>query len=339
MLIFSADIPKIEGKGEDATPIAESFGEGIGAVAVFDGLGGSGATKYELDGQQFTGAWFASRLVRSAAASWFRLLSDSEKNDPKKEISAFADLLQQFLRHAASKLDHNPSKLKSNLIRRLPTTISAIYFRKSSDGFDAWSINAGDSRSYLLTPKHGLQVLTEDDIVGEKKDALQSLYGDGRMANCLDADNDFQMSVRKFEVQEGVFVSASDGCFDYVKFPAHFEYFLLDTMMRSDSLEQWNKEFVKEFKTFAGDDVTLGLMAPEYSDIGEMKEAFSDRHKLLAEKYVDPIDGLERKVIDTEGQDEEVLKEREELRNTLWASYRLDYELLMKEKEKTAEDA
>ncbi len=339
MIVFSVNLPKIAGKGEDANPLAEIYENGSGVTVVFDGLGGSGSTKYELDGNVFTGAWFASRLVKCAIAVWFRNLAALPGFDPAEHMKQLENGLRELLRHAAGKLDHTPSKLRSNLIRRLPTTLSGVYFRFENGRYLAWTLNAGDSRTYFLTPQSGLQILTEDDEVGPPKDALLSLYGDGRISNCLDADSEFKITVKKYDLPAGIFVSASDGCFDYVKFPAQFEYFLLDTMMRSGSVDEWKVNFLNEFKTFAGDDVSIALISREMKDIGEMKAAFAERHELLAQKYVQPIDAMEWKVIESEGNDNGISSARNELRKTLWEEYRKDYEILMSEEPKPIPNA
>ena len=337
MISFSIRLDKVAGKGEDATPIIETYGDGSGLVATFDGLGGAGATQYRLEADSFSGAWFASRITKAALAALFRMRKrESGTFDPEKTVGEFAEILENILKHAVEQLDKNPSLLRSKLIRRLPTTLSAIYFEPNTTGeMTAWSINAGDSRAYLLGPETGLQQITQDNLVNGG-DALQILYGDSRMSNCIHADGNFDLNVHRVSTASPkIFLSASDGCFDYIKFPAHFEYMLVDALLKASDSNTWRQLLAPEFKAIASDDVTLGLIVVGWDDFGILQNAFRERHQYLKEKFVDPIGEMEAKVA-TAGEAEETIQERQELREKLWAEYRITYEAFLPKPEQVS---
>ena len=333
---------KIPGKGEDASAIARVFEDGSGLVAAFDGLGGSGSTQYELGGVSISGAYFASRVARSLLNTFFTRNKASKDDFSLEEtLSDYSELLTLILKKSIEVLDKNPSKLRSKLIRRLPTTLTAIYFEQAGENqLKIWPINAGDSRSYVLRPEQGLQQLTKDDL-SNNANALESLYSDSRMSFCLHADCDNKLNYRSLEITgSAVLISATDGCFDYVQFPAHLEYKLLDALMYAGDLLQWQAILGPSFKNIASDDVGMGLIAVGWPDFQTLKEAFKERHQFLKEKYVSPIGDIAKKVEDSEESTEKevVFAERDKGFQELWAEYGPTYEALMADSEERKQD-
>ncbi|QQR98618.1 MAG: hypothetical protein IPK18_03575 [Sphingobacteriales bacterium] len=65
------DIPKKENFGEDAPPINLEVSLKNRVISVFDGLGGSGSTIYEENGEKKTGAYISSRVVATVVLDYF----------------------------------------------------------------------------------------------------------------------------------------------------------------------------------------------------------------------------------------------------------------------------
>ena len=306
------------------------FPDGSGVVAVFDGLGGSGSTQYELEDASFTGAWIGSRIAKvvfSASLDWAR-----KKPDFSVEfwMDEYKIAVNDILHSVWKKLDKNPSKLRSSLIRPLPSTLSAIYFQPVEYGFSGWCLNSGDSRSYIMNPANGLQQISHDDIV-TKADALETLHSSTRISNCLTADGKFSIHVYPFFVESPViFISASDGCFDYVPFPANFEFILLDCLQMADSPGNWAIRLGSQFRAIAGDDVSLALSAIGWKDFSELKSTFVARHDFLLKNFANPVNEMEDKVRAASEDDPVVEAEKQAFRKNLWEQYRVNYESFLK---------
>lgn len=323
-------LEKIPQKGEDASPTVEYLPDGSGLVAVFDGLGGSGATQYEWEDSTFTGAWIGSRLSKILFSSSLTWAKKREEFSVEFWLDEYTIAVKEILNTVWKKLDKNPSKLRSSLIRPLPTTLAAIYFESEGNGFRAWCINSGDSRSYILNPERGLQQVSQDDIV-TPGDALETLHSSTRISDCLAADGKFNIHVYPFETNTPVvFLSASDGCFDYVPFPANFEFILLDCLQLADSQGNWAIRLGSKFRSIAGDDVSLALSAMGWKDFNSLKEAFRERHAYLLKNFAAPIEKMEEKIRQAPEDDPDTQSQKIDLRNRLWADYRVNYESFMK---------
>lgn len=88
---FTLNLPKIERKGEDADPVLTRFSEGVWVSAVFDGMGGRGARRYtdRSTGEEHSGGYFASRLVRDSVLDYFgSCLGTDPDGDPSCPPSA-----------------------------------------------------------------------------------------------------------------------------------------------------------------------------------------------------------------------------------------------------------
>ena len=89
-----------------------------------------------------------------------------------------------------------------------------------------------------------------------------------------------------------------------------FEYYLLDTLERSNSLSEWKEKLRTEIQEVTGDDSTLAAMLFYFGAFNEVKKNYRARYELLKERYVLPL---------TDSYTEDKAKE-------LWQDYRNCYE-------------
>lgn len=247
----SLDIEKIPGRGEDAEPILSISRNGGGLLGVFDGLGGAGGVVYEHNGTVYSGAYHASRIARQVVLNEFSNMHDQIETGDQEFAQQLADSLRRALSNELTKklaeIDKNPTKLKSTLIRRLPTTLTLLHFMHVKDCLHCLTIWAGDSRGYILGPTTGLQQLTRDDLKSEV-DALDNLTDDSPLSNFVNADVSFELHSQFHTVTKPtVLFVASDGCFGYLPTPMHFERFLLKTLGEAKDETDWQQKLTDGF--------------------------------------------------------------------------------------------
>lgn len=337
---------------EDCEPVLHLYPDGSGLLAVFDGAGGAGGTSYsDGDGGSFTGAFIASRLGRKILLDFFNELKQESKpfaEDSKKELEA--SFKTNFKTEIAKLQTGTDSKIKSSLIRSLPTTMAAIYYEKAENvqpqkSFPSWQniselfgsekqspplkcsvLWAGDSRCYLLAESSGLQQLTEDDLK-TKGDALANLIEDSPMSNFINADVDFVMNYRRFAADlPVVLIAATDGCFNFVHSPAHFEFVLLETLHLAENAEQWQTKLEEKIREITGDDATMSLIALGWQSFGEIKRAFHARLQDVRKTYVTPLGLLDEEIGWLTERSQSQKEERQRLREKLWHEYKKGYE-------------
>lgn len=341
-------------EGEDSDPILRLHEGNWGLICVFDGMGGAGGTTYKSpDGNGHTGAYIASRLAKTVVEDHFDGLAKREENtlninDIAKELK---NALTKTFMSKVSEIDTSPSRVRSNLIRRLPTTMAAIYFEKienqsnyyqhdliqslgSTRFVRCYSVWAGDSRSYVLTPEKGLQQVTQDDIKS-KGDALENLMEDSPISNCINADTDFSLRHHSLNTPlPAVFLVATDGCFGYVPTPVHFEFLLLHSLVNSQSTESWKDNVIARLQEIAGDDVSMALVAMGWNDFKSLKRDFVDRANFIYKNYIEPIDEIEHLIRTLDSEMDEVekkehyLRRKREIRAELWEKYKKTYQFL-----------
>ena len=333
---FQFNAPKIEGKGEDADPVAV-WQVNRGVLSVFDGMGGAGSTAYQHRGISYSGAYIASRV---AAGEVQRLFSPAFPLPTiPLDVRDLRDRLNQVLQREAAALESQsePSRLKSKLIKRLPTTMAALLIERQGNEVLCQSVWAGDSRSYALSPQRGLQQLTADDLK-VNGDALENLKGDSPLSNCLSADGDFELrsQIERLPLPI-ILLSATDGCFGYLFSPAHFESLLLDTLASATDAPQWRDALVARLQVTAGDDCSLCLLALGWSSFQELQAAFSLRRQNLQREYIEPLDDMTRTIDEdtallhqVEERKTTAEKRREALRQQLWLRYRDTHDQFLK---------
>lgn len=309
-MLASGWLEKVAGKGEDAEPAVRVHQSGAGFLAVFDGTGGSGSASARrlTDGTDLSGAYVASRLSKEVAEAW--ATEQIDRNEGPVRPDELRDRLARSLQDEALYPDVPKSTMKGSLQRVLPTTMAAVRFASDATGIGADVLWAGDSRAYVLTPAGGLQVLSIDDT--RETDALELIRNDQPMSNLISADRPFTVNHLRYQVEQpGILLTATDGCFGYVRTPAHFEFLLLDSLDRMSSLDTWAADLVDSLASIASDDASFALGAFGFGSYQDLRDAFGPRRDFLAEHHWAPFQ-------QTSGQPEEI----EALRISSWASYR-----------------
>jgi len=321
---LSFNVERIADKGEDAEPLLIERGD-FAVVAVFDGMGGAGATICDGPGGRRTGAYYGATLargfIRDIAERDVALLASATAEEIASRIY---DDLATKLEQSAGLLDIHESKLRSTLLRRLPTT-SAIGLVRG-DGRELVVFWAGDSRVYRFTPA-GLSQLTRDHLRDES-DALENLERDTPLANCVHADRTFSIAWRQFSVAEPyIVISATDGCFGFVASPMHFEQLLLDTMAAASSMDDWRARLVIAIGALAGDDISMAALAIGWPTFDAMRDAFTDRRKTVAEDVVRRIERLDADFAETSARLAQLEEERRTAKTAAWEAYRTSYDV------------
>jgi serine/threonine protein phosphatase PrpC len=319
--IYSEKIPN---KGEDAEPLLKLEKNGVSILGVFDGLGGAGSTIYEENGVTRSGAYLAARIAKNVTLKMF-----SQANLSFKFLR---DELVSTLQQKAVALNHTPSKLKSSLIKRLPTTAAIILLKQSNNSLfiDCLSMWAGDSRGYSLTPDDGLRQITQDDLKSSG-DALDNLLNDSPLSNYINADTNFILHHQRDNFDSPcVLLVATDGCFNYVPTPMHFEFLLLKTLSTAKTQDEWQHQLKEELVKIACDDVSMALVAIGWSDFNSFQQCFENRYQFILKNYIHEFNEIDRKIKSLE-QELAVYKPiREKKRMDLWIKYKTSYEALIK---------
>ena len=276
---------KIPNNGEDA--YVYSAHDCAVVVGVFDGCGGAGAKRYaKLRGK--TGAYAASRIVAGTVKDWFA------EYDGQNALESEGVLKQRIKENMQT--CHNvvgeESKLMSPMVKVFPTTaafalLGEVKGRISVDYF--W---AGDSRVYLLN-SDGLAQLSVDDL--SVPDAMENLYDDGVMTNVISKSKDFSIHHGRILLEKpGIVFAATDGCFGYVSSPMEFEYMLIETLLGSHSIHEWEQNLGEQIGRVAGDDYTLSGVVLDYGGFAQMRTSFIDRGNALYRDFISGIGEMSR---------------------------------------------
>jgi hypothetical protein len=256
--LFSFNLEKVAGHGEDADPVALDRGDEwwLGA---FDGVGGAGGQMYEVEGLPRTGAYLASRIAARTVHAWI-----GQSDLAGREVPGLRHELGRALREAAAASPTNGTALRSRMLRPLPTTVAILQVcapiaASPEFPFQCRAIWAGDSRAYVLRPDRGLVQITRDHL-SKELDPFENLTADCAMSNYVSADGEFRLEETYFGVEVPfVGIAASDGCFGYVESPIAFEWMLLDTLRRSRNPGQWRSLLSAAVAAVAGDDASAAV--------------------------------------------------------------------------------
>lgn len=343
--ILSVEIEAVTDQGEDAEPLAVEGPGGSFVLGVFDGLGGSGGARYDVDGVERKGAYLASRLARETTGVVVAGANSDLEAADQATGSLFAVRLSQHLRRdfkeAASHLGGEPTKLRSAMVRVLPTTAAIALVQPLCQGEDgqmtrrASAIWAGDSRIYVLTPK-GLEQISRDDTRADA-DALTSLSTDPPIDNCISASEPFELRHVEWQLDfPSVVIAATDGCFGYFPTPAHFELALLGGLTSSPSLEECRRHLTEQIATVAGDDATLVAAILDGGDFRAFQTALIERRAYVEQEFVSPFEWQQKRVraADEEldamtAQRDERVEARDKCAAELWHQYRDHYERIL----------
>lgn len=270
---------KIADHGEDAW--VYDVGEDRVMVGAFDGLGGSGAKRYEAyDGR--TGAYIASRAAADAADEWLR-------GGELSEESLHRSICEELRAYKAGAGTPGGAVIKGSMTREFPTTVSVAVCRPAADGVTADFYWAGDSRGYILD-ENGLKQITRDDV-NDADDILAQMDSDGVMNNLASLSKAWTLHrTRREHIPAGIAFTATDGCFGYVRTPMEFEYQLLETMCAAECVDDWQNRLEDTLCECAGDDFTLLGVIFGYGEFSAMQRRFRPRLEWLRKTYIEPLE-------------------------------------------------
>lgn len=324
---FSFNLGKIPDHGEDSDPILRD-GPDLGLLAVFDGMGGAGGTVYETEDGSHSGAYLASRIARDVVER--RMLQLLVPDWNLKGEAAADDLrrsVQEALEERLAELKAPASRLRSRLLRALPTTMAALALQRSHRSGSTWLCHvfwAGDSRAYVFEPDGARQLSTDD--LRDPSDAMDNLRRDSVVSNAMSADTAFHVNYRRVELTAPfLLVTATDGCFGYIPSPMHFERMVLAPLAGARTVEAWSRTIQQEIATVTGDDAAMSVMAVG-ADLSELQALYAPRAAELEEQFTGPIDDLARSVQQAE-LDLQALRQRQtDETQQLWSRYQPGYE-------------
>ena len=310
-------------EGEDALPVAAQLSEDPTAMllGVFDGLGGAGGTVATLDnGESHSHAYLASRLVRQACLDYFTEGVPHPDGDIPALVKGLKIQLDNALQVGVAGTAQQGFKLRGTLVQQLPTTLALAYARTNGEGVaETLVVWAGDSRVYQLSPTVGLVQLTVDDLQ-TPGDAFDNLTNDSPMSNYASATRPFRLNYRVVEIAAPcLLLAATDGCFDYLPTPMHWEYLLLRSLVRVNTVAEWGRELERRLAEVAGDDVSLALFGLGFDSLGDLKLIMARRFAAVKRDYILPLH-------DALADSQETRRRQRALARTLWAEYKMRYE-------------
>jgi hypothetical protein len=313
-------------EGEDAEPLCLDDGPDAGLIAVFDGLGGAGGETFETEDGPRSGAWLGARRARAVME---RIWSGADRATRGADLAQrLRDELADDLAKAAAGLQPTRKRLRSTLLKTLPTTLAAVGFswdaERGTGRCDIWW--AGDSRAYLLDPRRGLRQVSLDDLKSGG-DALANLMQDSPLSNFVCAEGGFQIHhVAVALTGPHVVLVATDGCFGYVPTPAAFEDLVLQALSASRTPAEWGRRMEVAVRRVAGDDASLAAVALGSEDLAALKRSFKSRGELVGARFVAPLARCEAEVDALRKRLTRAEAARDKLREELWREYREQYE-------------
>lgn len=291
MLPFSFQKGNKSAGCEDAPPIATDR-----YSVVCDGLGGAGSTKHKVEEVGLpvmrTSGYLGSRVVADSVTAFYENNYDLFKTAVFEADATINNKLQLIIEDLKSSiktalsdqmlaLGIDPMLTRNKTLKIFPTTLaSALYFQEGEKR-KILAIWAGDSRVYVLSPAKGLQMLSLDDAVN----ADTEMKSASEMNNCISAGNPFRLNFAIFEMDEpGIVFCCSDGCFDYLPSPLHFEWLLLQTILscvpntEADGLGEAFANSVRDtVYQSIGDDTTMAGVIYQIDSTEGLRQTFSPR--------------------------------------------------------------
>lgn len=329
---FGFNLAKVVDHGEDADPILRD-GPDVALSAVFDGMGGAGGTVYDTDDGRRSGAYLASRIVRTVVEEHLlRVLLPEQPLPGSATARELHDATETALQQALAGLKAPASRLRSRLLRALPTTMALAVLQRTESESEpsSWACQvlwAGDSRVYLFTPG-GVRQLTSDDV-RDQGDAMANLQSDSVISNALSADTAFTINHRRVLLEPPFFVvSATDGCFGYLRSPMHFEALVLEALSGAADDESWSSAVQEAVGAVTGDDASMATVAVG-ATLPELQRLFAPRLAEVVEQYVAPMDRLLGEVRRATDALAALEQERAEDTRARWLRYREGYETVL----------
>lgn len=276
--IFSVAKEMVKDNGEDCfyhDVIDNTF-----IIAAFDGCGGSGSKKYENYSRK-TGAYVASHAVCGGVKDWF--CESNEGSEIARYVEKSLDVCKKYADRAG--------RILGSLGKAFPTTAAIITGQINKDKTDITCYWAGDSRCYMVD-FNGLHQLTKDDLDGE--DAMSNLSNDGVMTNVINASTSYEIHSKNITIDHPcILLSATDGCFGYVKSPMEFEHILIHSLVRSRNIQEWKLFLNEEMGAISGDDYTLCVAICGFKDFEDIRSNFFERNKYVSSVYMNPQGNLQ----------------------------------------------
>jgi len=324
---FGFNLGKVPDHGEDADPILRD-GPDLGLLAVFDGMGGAGGTVYETPEGPRSGAYLASRIAREVVERrMLELLVPDWNLRGEAAAEELRRSVQEALERRLVELKAPPSRLRSRLLRALPTTMAVLALQRTNRGGPTWLCHvfwAGDSRAYVFEPD-GARQLTTDDL-RDPNDAMANLRHDSVVSNAISADTEFHVNYRRVELKAPfLLVCATDGCFGYLSSPMHFEHLVLKPLQEAPDAEAWSRRVQTQIVAVAGDDAAMSVMGVG-AHLTELKDLYGPRLADLESQFTAPIDELSRAVQRAEDELEAQRQRQTQVTMELWARYKPEYE-------------
>lgn len=306
-LLVSRD--KIPQEGEDS--YCGLVNDKICMIGVFDGLGGSGSEKYEQYGNH-SGAYIASRVVSRTMYQWFEKISQDKEALSRAGFAE--DMKQEIDRELAAygKNLHRNSMVRNRMAKTFPTTLAMSVLRYDAEKKQLYAniLWCGDSRCYYLDDQ-GMHQLSYES---PEEDALEELYRDIAMNEAISISHPYSINEKRLvNLTKGIMVTSTDGCFAYLPSPMHFEFLILDTLMYSENVDQWQEQIDSTLKDVSGDDYTMNCAIFGFEDFASLQDYYRERHDWLLDRYM-------------EGFEEADLEERQKM----WEEYRPAYKQFMR---------
>lgn len=279
---------KIPGHGEDS--YCYSFCDTAGLLGAFDGCGGAGARKHDYYSGH-TEAYMASRFCAGSFFDQFRRLFPCNYSASSLAKEVFAPQAAQRLIDFGPPKDETGFQIKGSSVRTLPSTAAVALIQHGNDGaMFVTAIWAGDSRVYIMDSM-GLAQLTVDDTT--VTDPMITIYEDGILKNILCSDKPVKLHTKTIKMDEPFIVfSATDGCFGYLSTPMEFEGVLLETLLKTKCVADWENELENTLSAVAGDDHTLCLAAYGYGSYPALQKSFARRYEYIEKHYLLPVSNM-----------------------------------------------
>ena len=229
----------------------------------------------------------SSRVVAGATKDWF-----AESYGTPEYLSAPALLLKKKIKEYLSickEVGDEASALKGGLTKDFPTTASIIIASsEDNNDIDVLCLSVGDSRCYLLSPDGGLMQLSEDDL--GNVDAMENLTTDAALTNVITTSKDFKIHQKKIIVKSPcVLFTATDGCFGYLSTPMEFEYLLIDTLLKTQNVLEWESKLKETLINVSGDDFSLTGLSVGFGTFQNLQSAFRPRASYLFSSYISKL--------------------------------------------------
>ena len=256
------------GMGEDAPPISRNYKDLGDVVAVFDGMGGSGATQVPVDSTitamaegKCSMAYIASRVVSRTVEQVLGQLGSS--NLPKLKSQVEAAVKAELVKLAERPDGKGPEpRLRGTILAEYPTTVAIAVVRPSADEFNRRQVNvywAGDSRIYALIPDPDqtipLQLLTRDHSdFGEGGDAPLERYACTKGLDLEESEYSLPPS--------SAVIAMSDGCFAYMS-PFRLLFLLIQEIRFARNIDEWIDAIKTKISSIAGDDCSFAISLGE----------------------------------------------------------------------------